>query len=209
MQETQVKLTVDARLLHMAVKFAAVKDVRYYLQGVNVRRAASGYDDGVVIEASDGHTACVIYDANGRSTENGAIINAGIIKKLPKKGKVNVLADNSLYVGEADFADMQSVPGLLYKAATIDGNFPIVNRVFPDFSNLKPGISATMINQNYLLRGFNFFSEFQNGNKSWNGVQVFNRDEDSVLLMASARCDAFVLIMPMRGDEKIERPSWL
>jgi len=209
MQETQVKLTVDARLLHMAVKFAAVRDVRYYLQGVNVRRAATGYDDGVVIEASDGHTACVIYDANGRSTEEGAIIHADVVKKLPKKGKANVLADGSLYVGDADFIDLQSVPGLLYKAATIDGNFPTVSRVFPDFTQLKPGIAASMINQNYLLRGFNFFSEFQGGRNKWNGVRCFQNNESSALLMVSAHCDAFVLVAPIREQDEITRPSWL
>jgi hypothetical protein len=209
MQETQVKLTVDARLLHMAVKFAAVRDVRYYLQGVNVRRAASGYEGGVVIEASDGHTACVIYDANGRSTEDGAIIRADVVKKLPKKGKVNVLADDSLYVGDVDYMDISGNPGLIYRAATIDAAFPIVNRVFPDFTKLNPGIVSSMINQDYLLRGFNFFSEFQGGKNKWNGVRCFQDHENSAILMASAHCNAFVLVMPMRQEAEIERPSWL
>ena len=209
MQETQVKLTVDARLLHMAVKFAAVRDVRYYLQGVNVRRAASGYDDGVVIEATDGHTACVIYDAGGRSTEKGAIIKSELVKKLPKSGKVSILSDETMYVGESGFIDMESLSGLIYKAATIDGNFPIVNRVFPDFTQLNPGIVSSMINQDYLLRGFNFFSEFQAGKNKWNGVRCFQNYENSSILMASAHCNAFVLVMPMMNEKEIIRPSWL
>lgn len=58
-----MNITINARLLIAAQKFAGKEDVRFYLNGVYVAPAPSG--DGAVLVATDGHRMAVLHDPEG------------------------------------------------------------------------------------------------------------------------------------------------
>lgn len=207
MKEKEIVVSVDAGLVNMAAKFAAIKDVRYYLNGVNVRRAASGYDDGVVIEGTNGHMACCIYDPSGRATEKGAILDLPVVNRFPKAGTVEVYADGGAMVKPSYGA---KGPAVCFPNAVIDGKFPDVARVFPsDFSALKKGINSRDINSSYLLKAMDYFSKLPTGGMM-PGVCCYQADSEGVIMMHNLKMNVFVLIMPMREDDSIsKRPMWL
>jgi hypothetical protein len=205
MQEKQITHQCDARLFALARTFAAKQGVRYYLQGVHIRRAGNGLYGGCVIEATNGHIAVVIHDPEGVSTEKGAIVSGVVANRLPKSGKVVIFEDGSLTA--ADLFS-RNAPAVTYPSALLDADFPKVAKVFPDFTKLTAGIAGNGFNPEYLLKALKFFKDLK---PLWGDV-IFYRPEDDAknLIVTNQAASAFVIVMSLAKEEPLSaRPEWL
>ncbi len=195
---------ISAELLHEAAQFAATNDVRYYLNGVHIRKSSKG----VIAEATNGHMCAIILDNSGEAkTEASVIISIAIVKMLPKKGNVYIHADNS--VSFDNLLEKTLFIQLRFENALLDGKYPDINRVIPKAEDMKPGLNYSSWSTPYLLKAFNFFSKIHR-NQQWCGVEIYqNGDQASAVFMSPAH-DKIVIVMPqIKNSNGYKIPSWL
>lgn len=164
----QVK--VDPIHILRVAPFMAVRDIRYYLLGVQIKKAPEEIGGGVFITACDGHRLAVIHDRRGvlRGLVDTDEITVRITPAtliacraaVTKNGRVK--PDGPMYLSflvedkrlsiNADF-DRAGGPQELYVApgdCRVEGHYPDWSRVMPeDFAKLVPNTCA-VINAGYL-----------------------------------------------------------
>ena len=124
---------VSAKAFAAASFFQAVKDVRYYLNGVHIVPLESG---GVHVVATDGHRFIVITDPNGEcSREKGVIIRAeaAAITQM-KKGAahtVSFIEDDGLEPSAVISNDTGKQLNISF-IEKVDGTFPDYERIVPE-----------------------------------------------------------------------------
>lgn len=196
-QLTENPAFVDVELVRRALKFAAVRDVRYYLNGVCIRPSKSG---GVLVLASNGHTALVLHDPNGRADKDYILpfCRGRNEKGLAERGASHVVvgADGTITVVGLAMTKLFICPERL-----IDATYPDLSSVAGKPEEYEPGIRGC-INPEYLK------CAIDSGGKSGyeNGVQFFSKKANggsSVMLFTTQ--GGFGLVMPMRADDSLER----
>lgn len=197
---------VSAELLHLALQFAAKNDTRYYLGGVHIRAGSTGS----IIEATDGHTCCILHDDSGESGDKDVIVSADIIKLLPKKGDVLIYSDESLSFN--NLLQKSAFVQLHFEKALIDANYPNINRAIPSEAELSPGIHWAGFNAQYIVRAINFFAKLPDKDKSKSMLAYQKANDSTVVLFTSYDRKIIVLVMPMNTADKkksFTRPVWL
>lgn len=190
-----------ARISAVAVKlvfpFVAQQDVRYYLNGINIRPLES---EGVMVVATDGHRYIVVRDPHGYA-ERELIVS---LSKDAMKHASN--AKHTLDVmsnGAASISNEVAMPLFIQPGnSLIDAVFPRIERV-ASVIGYKEGISGA-VNPKYLNDALTI-------SKSFGGsIRFFTRDNDSPLnfvLGGLGELECFGGIMKMR--ESFEAlPGW-
>lgn len=137
---TETKLSLTANLLGLVAPFIGRGDIRYYLDGINVRPAKGG---GAIIAATNGHALAMALDRNAVCEEevilrvNGHLLQACAAE--PSRGWRRLeLRNNRLTVTIGDGPD-----GDVYIQAGnpfVEGKYPEIFRVVPDQESLKIGL---------------------------------------------------------------------
>lgn len=197
------KVELVARFSALAVKtifpFAARKDIRFYLNGINARPLEKG---GVMLVATDGRRFVVIRDPDGH-------VEASIVLRVDKDGlKHAEHARNTFDVysnGEAKISDehghelfIQPGKSILEDAA---GQYPRIENVVA-LTGYKEGINGA-VDPTYLTAALEIGDAF-------GGVRFFTRDPDSPLLFVFsglAALECFGGVMRMR-DSFENLPAW-
>lgn len=190
-----------ARVSAVAVKlvfpFAAVADIRYYLNGINLRPL----DDGsVMVTATNGHRYIVVRDPNG-FVEKEVIVS---IKKdalkhaAGPKHTLDVMSN-----GSAMFSGEVAQPLFIQPGnSLIEGDFPRIERVASTVG-YKEGISGA-VNPSYLADALTIAKSFGNS------IRFFTRDADSPLnfvLGGLGDLECFGGIMKLR-ESFDSLPAW-
>ncbi|MEJ2800600.1 hypothetical protein WAE61_01875 [Comamonadaceae bacterium PP-2] len=161
MSETaKTRLKFAAKWVGVLEPFMAVTDIRYYLCGLLVEKAEKG---GAYIVATDGHTLAVVYDQNAVAPAQRTIISVSrdLISKASKNRYISgetahVVLDGQRLSIATDFDVEQSIDEVYIQPgrAVIEGNFPVWQRVLPDFSSLERGVAegALSFNAHYIAR---------------------------------------------------------
>jgi hypothetical protein len=143
-----MKITIDRNALKAVSRFAAVKDIRYYLQGVLIESTPLQ----TRLAATDGHTLAVHRaDAKGdnEGSWTGILPLDAVLTLLKMKPSHKTLRDAPIYLsvqesGEirADWIDQSII------TRAVDGKFPDYRRVIPETLDGLP----CWINPDYLTR---------------------------------------------------------
>lgn len=202
--------------------FAAVQDVRYYLNGVFIEPHP---EKGAIMVATDGHRLGVIHDPDGWCSEPIIVgsISKQLISACTKKVSIKTLT-SSLYISERgavvnECEDKgQSVDPFseftthLSKIEIIDAKYPDYRRVLPSKEDRSSRFPC--VNQRYLSALCKTAEILTNGSKFDSCLELFSSGRDTSLVARinyPDLCERFVgVIMPMRSDSpKSILPDWL
>jgi DNA polymerase III sliding clamp (beta) subunit (PCNA family) len=199
--EQEVAQHLIARISAVAVKlvfpFAATQDIRYYLNGINIRPL----DDGtVMIVATNGHRYIVVRDPNGFAEREIIVsINKDALKHASSAKHTLDVMSNGATMFSGDVAQPLFIqPG----NSIIEGDFPRIERV-ASTTGYKEGISGA-VNPAYLADALAIARSFGNS------IRFFTRDGDSPLnfvLGGLGDLECFGGIMKMREGFDV-LPAW-
>lgn len=188
---------VSAVAAKLVFPFAATQDIRYYLNGINIRPLEDG---SVMIVATNGHRYIVVRDPNGFA-ERELIVS---ISKDALKHATN--AKHTLDVmsnGSAMFSGDVAQPLFIQPGnSIIEAVFPRIERVASTIG-YKEGIAGA-VNPAYLSDALTIAKNFGNS------IRFFTRDNDSPLnfvLGGLGDLECFGGIMKMR-DSFDQLPAW-
>ena len=182
-----MKITLKTSALFAALECAAKKDIRYYLQGINIQitKPFTG-----MVYGTDGHMLFA-----GQLPYDGAvdvplnlIIPSDAVKRLDKKAEFTELEyDGQNYLlGGARF-----VP--------VDGRYPDIGRVIPQIDHNTEQAPGTY-NPDLLVRGRAALSLYL-GVKPKDTFNFIQRGNDSAVMHAGVNT-CLVVIMPMRAGHE-------
>ena len=181
-----MKTQIETKSLLAALNCTAVKDIRFYLQGVYVNFKTA---ERFTCSSTNGHMLYVsigqidnLYndDLSGLSL----IIPNEVIKKLDKKKdyvNFEVLGDNRYIIDDQIFT-------------AIDGTFPQISRVVPETLN-DSEIAVSSYNPEYLVRAQKALNTYYQ-NKASTTYPIFQRGNASGVMHAGSN-ECQVVIMPI------------
>lgn len=194
-----MKFSIQRKSIRAMLHLAAKKDIRYYLQGVNVVRD----NRGTYLEATDGHVlGRLLIDGIRSDTKLNVVLPTDALTKLKgtkKQSEEWLHFDvNGLSV---ECIDSQSTT----RFSAHDARFPDTDRVIPlvfKDEDVKP---ATF-NPDLLVR-FVDVSEDLYGKRQI--PHVLQRGTQSAIVSFPKFDDSFIgVIMPMREDGTASVPQW-
>lgn len=186
---------INAMVLKIAFPFMAQEDIRYYLNGLNIRPLGDGT---VMIVATDGHRYVVVHDQHGYAEEEIIVsVKKDALKSCNTKSTFDVMSNGSAFVndetGQAQFIQ----PG----NSVVEGKFPRIENVASAIG-YQEGISGA-INPAYLKDALAIGQHF-------GSIRFFTRDQDSPLTFVVGGLgdlEVFGGIMKMR-DSFEQLPQW-
>jgi len=188
---------ITAVAVKMVFPFVAKQDIRYYLNGINIRPLEDG---SVMVVATDGHRYVVVRDPNGFA-EREVIVNIdkdALKHATNAKHTLDVMSNGSAILSGEVAQPLFIQPG----NALVEADFPRIERV-ASVIGYKEGISGA-INPQYLADALEI------GKRFGGSIRFFNRDADSPLafvLGGIGELECFGGIMKMR-EEFDALPTW-
>lgn len=188
-----MKFSIQRKQLKAVSRFAATKDIRYYLQAVCVTRNARG----TVIEATNGHVMGRMLVDRVRA-ENGpqrVLIGLDTVDKLKGTKKQ---ANEYLHFTVDGMQIEVITPDATMRFQAVDGQFPDTDRVQPTVIK-DEDIKPSHFNPEYLLL-FSLAGEDLTGKKQL--PRIFQRGSDAAVVVIEA-CDQYDFVgvlMPIRDN---------
>lgn len=188
---------VSAAAIKLVFPFAATQDIRFYLNGVNIRPLADG---SVMVVASDGHRIIVVRDPNGYAEREVIVrVDKDALKHASNaKHTLDVMSN-----GAAMFSGEVAQPLFIQPGnSLIEGAFPRVERIITTVG-YREGIAGP-VNPAYLTDALAVAKSFGNS------VRFFTRDADSPLnfvLGGLGDLECFGGIMKLRDNFDV-LPGW-
>ncbi|MET3232217.1 UNVERIFIED_ORG: DNA polymerase III sliding clamp (beta) subunit (PCNA family) [Burkholderia sp. 1263] len=186
---------VNAMAIKVAFPFMAQNDIRYYLNGINVRPLEDG---AVMIVATDGHRYVVIRDQHGYAEKEVILsIKKDGLKTCNAKSTLDVMSNGSAMVNDENGQAQFIQPG----NSLIEGNFPRIENVASAIG-YSEGISGA-INPAYLKDALAIGQHF-------GAILFFTKDADSALVFVVSGLgdlEVFGGIMKMR-EVFDQLPTW-
>lgn len=188
---------VSAVAVKLVFPFAATQDIRFYLNGINIRPLEDGT---VMVVATDGHRIIVVRDPHGYA-EREMIVRVdkdGLKHAGNAKHTLDVMSN-----GSAMFSGEVAQPLFIQPGnSLIDGAFPRVERVISTIG-YREGIAGA-VNPTYLADALAIGKAFGNS------IRFFTKDADSPLnfvLGGLGDLECFGGIMKLR-DSFDALPGW-
>lgn len=190
-----------ARVSALAVKrvfpFIAKDDIRYYLNGANIRPLED--DKGVMIVATDGHRYVVIRDPEGFAEKEiiVAVQKDGLKHAGNPKHTFDVMSDGKAMILDEVATQLFVQPG----RSLLDGDYPRIENVASAIG-YKEGISGAM-NPQYIADALEIGEQF-------GSIRFFTRDQDSPVCFVCGgigELECFGGVMKLR-DSFESLPAW-
>lgn len=194
-----MKFSIQRKSIRAMLHLAAKKDIRYYLQGVNVVRD----NRGTYLEATDGHVlGRLLIDGIKSDTKLSVVLPTDALTKLKGTKKQS---DEWLHFDvnglSVECIDSQSTT----RFSAHDARFPDADRVIPLVFKDKDVKPATF-NPDLLVR-FVDVSEDLYGKRQI--PHVLQRGTQSAIVSFPKFDDSFIgVIMPLREDGTARVPQW-
>ncbi|MBF8177696.1 hypothetical protein [Herminiimonas contaminans] len=196
-ENTHMIVRISAVAVKLVYPFAAQNDIRFYLNGINIRPL----DDGsVMIVATNGHRYIVVRDPNGYAEKEVVV---GLSKDALKhsanaKHTLDILSNGNAMISGDVAQPLFIQPG----NSIIEGSYPRIERVASTIG-YREGISGA-VNPSYLNDALSIGKTFGES------IRFFTRDNDSPLtfvLGGLGDLECFGGIMKMR-DSFEALPNW-
>lgn len=186
---------VNAMAIKVAFPFMAQNDIRYYLNGLNIRPLEDG---SVMVVATDGHRYVVVRDQHGYAEKEIVVtVRKDALKSCNSKSTLDVMSNGGSMINDENGMSQFIQPG----NALIDGIFPRIENV-ASVIGYSEGISGA-INPQYLKDALAIGQHF-------GSIRFFTRDADSPLTFVVGGLgdlEVFGGIMKMR-DSFDQLPVW-
>ena len=226
----------QARYLEVLKPFMATSDIRFYLNGLQVKP----HLEGVLICATDGHKLAVVYDKTGFAEKEMIIpVSSEMFSFAKKKFKtaarlhiqttenesafevVQSLVSTKMFLGkkptataEVDFDPENPEPRMICFSEIvflIDGSYPDWKNVIPDVSKLEPVSNNDSFNGKYISAIKNMNAARTTQKPEDNPVSIsFCKSRNSLIAVGGEENECFCVLMGMRQDETaVAYPEWL
>lgn len=186
---------INALAVKIAYPFMAKEDIRFYLNGLNIRPLEDG---SVMIVATDGHRYLVVHDQKGYAEKEMIVsIKKDCLKSATSKSTFDVMSNGSAFINDENGMPLFVQPG----TSLIEAEFPRIENVVSTLGYAE-GISGA-INPSYLKDALAVGQHF-------NSIRFFTKDQDGALVFVvggMGDLEVFGGIMKLR--ESFEQlPQW-
>ena len=194
-----MKFSIQRKHIRAMLHLAAKKDIRYYLQGINVVRD----NRGTYIEATDGHImGRLLVDGIRSDTKQNVVLPTDALLKLKGTKKQG---DEWLHF-EVNGLSVECIQGdSTIRFSAHDARFPDTDRVIPMVFK-DEDVKPSTFNPDLLVR-FMDVSEELYGKRQI--PMVLQRGNQSSIVSFPQMDDAFIgVIMPTREFAPAKVPEW-
>jgi len=197
-----MKFTIQRKQLKALSRFSAIKDIRYYLQGIHVVQN----NRGTYLEATNGHIlGRLLIDNQPFENQSKIIIPLDAVKTLAATGKKGneilhfTIEGQKITVIEPDNSTR------VFSAT--EGCFPDTDRIIPMMVK-DEDIKPSSYNITYLMAFYDADTDLR-GSKSNNcNVSIKQRGNDSGIVQIGSDLQFVGIIMPMRDGDFARVPEW-
>lgn len=182
-----MKFSIQRKQLKGISRFAATKDIRFYLMGVCVTQNQRG----TVIEATNGHVMGRLLVNAEPMPENRVIIQAADVDKLKGTKKT---ADDWLHFTVDGLKIQVITPDLTMTFQALEATFPNTDRVTPTVLK-DEDVKPSHFNPEYVMSFMQAREDFT-GKKQF--PRIIQRGEDAALVLLPSVDDFVGVLMPMR-----------
>jgi len=197
-----MKFKIQRKQLKALSRFSAIKDIRYYLQGIHVVQN----NRGTYLEATNGHVlGRLLIDQTPVDGEDSVIIPNDALKILAATGKKG----NEILHFTVDGIKITVIePDNSTRVfSAVEGCFPDTDRIIPLMVK-DDDIKPSSYNITYLMAFYDADSDLK-GSKSNNcNVSIKQRGTDSGIVSIGADSHFVGIIMPMRDGDYARVPEW-
>jgi len=194
-----MKFSIQRKHIRAMLHLAAKKDIRYYLQGINIVRD----NRGTYIEATDGHImGRLLIDGIRSDTKQNVVLPTDALLKLKGTKKQG---DEWLHF-EVNGLSVECIQGdSTIRFSAHDARFPDTDRVIPMIFK-DEDVKPSTFNPDLLVR-FMDVSEELYGKRQI--PMVLQRGSQSSIVSFPHMDDAFIgVIMPTREFAPAKVPEW-
>lgn len=210
-------ITIPRSHFKAALVCAAVKDIRFYLNGAMLETGAGEHGNMAVMVATDGHRlSCSLIgpcDAPPVQVIIPRSMLESVAKHKPMKGESDTVEFS--YDTQGDEMHLRAVlhDGTTYAAVAVDGHFPDWRRVTRATKGNGVGVVVDPRFYAGIAPFFGALCETTNPTTVNAGLAIdyhaistpgdyAAQSSQQVMVVTKANIDAFMLIMPMRVDDE-------
>jgi hypothetical protein len=183
-------------------RFAATKDIRYYLNGLHVVQN----NRGTYIEATNGHMlGRLLIDETPIANPCSVIMPLESVKSLAATGKKGRETVCFTVDGVKISAIIPQGETMIFQA--IEGKFPDCDRVVPTVTS-DSGLEPSTYNPEYIQAFYDCANDLRGRKATGISVQIKQRGNDSGIVNIDSEPLFVGIIMPMREHNTVNVPTW-
>ena len=197
-----MKFTVLRKQLKAMSRFSAIKDIRYYLQGIHVVQN----NRGTYLESTNGHIlGRLLIDSDYVENNSKVIIPLDAVKALSATGKKGNEILHFTVEGQKITVIEPDNSTRVFSAT--DGVFPDTDRIIPMMVK-EEDIKPSSYNISYLMAFYDADTDLRGSKANNCNVSVKQRGNDSGIVSIGADLQFVGIIMPMRDGDYARVPEW-
>ena len=182
-------------------RFAATKDIRYYLNGLHVVQN----NRGTYIEATNGHMlGRLLIDETPIATPGSVILPLESVKSLAATGKKG--SETLCFTVDGVKVSVINPQGETMIFQRVEGLYPDCDRVVPTVTS-DSGMQTSTYNPEYIQAFYDCAKDLGSSCKGVT-VQIKQRGKDSGIVNIDSEPLFVGIIMPMREHNSVNVPTW-
>jgi len=196
-----MQFSAQRKQLKAMGRFMAVKDVRYYLQGIQVVQN----NRGTYIESTNGHMlGRLLIDETPCSNPGSVIVPSDAVKTLGAGGKKG--NETLHFTVDGVKISVISPDGSSLTVQAHEARYPDCDRVVPEIYNDTPSECSTY-NPEYIMAFYDCAKDLGSSGKSVT-VQIKQRGNQSGIVNIDSEPLFVGIIMPLREHNTVTVPAW-
>jgi DNA polymerase III sliding clamp (beta) subunit (PCNA family) len=197
-----MKFTIQRKQLKALSRFSAIKDIRYYLQGIHVVQN----NRGTYLEATNGHIlGRLLIDNQPFENQSKVIIPLDAVKTLAATGKKGNEILHFTVEGQKITVIEPDNSTRVFSAT--EGCFPDTDRIIPMMVK-EEDIKPSSYNISYLMAFYDADADLRGSKANSCNVSIKQRGTDSGIVSIGADLQFLGIIMPMRDGDFSRVPEW-
>ena len=197
-----MQFSILRKQLKAMARLSAVKDIRYYLQGLHVVQD----NRGTYIEATNGHMlGRLLIDETPIANPCSVILPLESVKTLAATGKKGKETVCFTVDGVKISAINPQGETMIFQA--VEGKFPDCDRVVPSVVS-DSGLEPSTYNPEYIQAFYDCANDLRGHKANDITVQIKQRGKDSGIVNIDSEPLFVGIIMPMREHSSVNVPTW-
>ena len=196
-----MQFSVQRKQLKAMSRFMAIKDIRYYLQGIQVVQN----NRGTYIESTNGHVlGRLLIDETPCAVTASVLVPSDAVKTLGASGRKG--NETLHFTIDGVKISVISPDGSTMTVQAHEARYPDCDRVVPEIYNDTPSECSTY-NPEYIMAFYDCAKDLGSSGKG-TAVQIKQRGNQSGIVNIDSEPLFVGIIMPMREHNTVTIPAW-
>jgi len=197
-----MQFSIQRKQLKAMSRLSAVKDIRYYLQGLHIVQD----NRGTYIEATNGHIlGRLLIDETPIANPCSVIIPTESVKALAATGKKG--NESLCFTVDGVKITVICPDGSSMVFQALEGRFPDCDRVVPTLTS-DSELEPSTYNPEYIQAFADCATDLRGHKSTGISVQIKQRGNDSGIVNIDSDPLFVGIIMPMREHNSVNIPTW-